>query len=179
MNVKDEDGISHIRYAQTHDNIIFFTNKGKAYQLRAYEIAESSRTSKGSAIVNLLNIESGEKVESFIIYNKSLKAGYVFLTTRNGTVKKTKLSEFDNIRRNGMIAIKLDPGDELVWSNITDGKNEVLITTKAGKAIKFSEAAVRPMGRATTGVRGIKIDKTDEVIGMDVIGKEDKPDILV
>ncbi|MBA3724195.1 MAG: DNA gyrase subunit A, partial [Candidatus Levybacteria bacterium] len=178
MNVKDEDGIFHIRSAQTHDNIIFFTNKGKAYALRAYEISESSRTSKGSAIVNLLNIEAGEKVESFIVHNKAVKQGYVFLSTRNGTVKKTHVKEFENIRRNGMIAIKLDAGDELVWSHITDGKSEVLIITKGGKAIKFSEDSVRPLGRATTGVRGIKIDSKDQVIGMDVIAKGDTPDVL-
>lgn len=178
MNVKDEDGIFLIRSAQTHDNIIFFTNKGKAYQLRAFEINESSRTSKGTAIVNLLNIESGERVESFIVYNKSVKAGYVFLTTRNGTVKKTSLKEFENIRRNGMIAIKLDAGDELAWSTITDGKNDVLLVTKGGKAIKFSENSVRPLGRATMGVRGIKIDKTDEVIGMAVINKADKSELF-
>lgn len=178
MNVKDEDGIFLIRSAMTHDNILFFTNKGKAYQLRAYEIAESSRTSKGTAIVNLLNIEAGEKVESFIVHNTSVKDGYVFLTTRNGTVKKTHVKEFENIRRNGMIAIKLDTGDELVWSNITDGKSEVLIITKGGKAIKFNEDSVRPLGRATTGVRGIKIDSKDQVIGMDVIAKSDTPDVL-
>ncbi len=178
MNVKDEDGIAHIKYAQTHDNLIFFTNKGKGYALRAYEIAESSRTSKGSAVVNLLNIEQGEKVESFVVMNKTVKTGYVFLTTRNGTVKKSKLSEFENIRRNGMIAIKLDKGDELVWSNITDGSSEVLIVTKQGKAIKFSESAVRPMGRATRGVRGIRIDSTDQVIGMAVVKKEDKLNFL-
>ena len=178
MKVKDEDTIAHIRSAQTHDNIIFFTNKGKAYQLRAYEIAESSRTSKGSAIVNLLNIEAGEKVESFIVMDKKQKNGYVFLTTRNGTVKKTNFSEFENIRRNGMIAIKLDPGDELVWSKITDGKSDVLLVTKQGKAIKFKEENVRPLGRATMGVRGIKIDASDKVIGMDVISKLDKPDLF-
>jgi DNA gyrase subunit A len=179
MNVKDEDGIAHIRYAQTHDNIIFFTNKGKAYQLRAYEIAESSRTSKGTAVVNLLNIEQGEKVESFVVLNKSQKTGYVFLTTRNGTVKKSKLSEFENIRKNGMIAIKLDKGDELVWSNITTGSDHVLIVTKEGKAIKFSEDQVRPMGRATTGVRGIKIDSgKDQVIGMAVVSKTNAASLL-
>lgn len=178
MNVKDEDGIAHIRSAQTHDNIIFFTNKGKAYALRAFEIAESSRTSKGSAIVNLLNIEQGEKVESFLVLDKSLKSGYIFLTTRKGTVKKSKLSEFENIRKNGMIAIKLDKGDELVWSNITDGKNEVLIVTKHGKSIKFQEEAVRPMGRATRGVRGIKIEESDQVIGMAVVKKDDKLNFL-
>lgn len=178
MKVKDEDSIQSIRYAQTHDNIIFFTNKGKAYQLRAYEIAESSRISKGSAIVNLLNIEAGEIVQSFIVHENKLKDGHVFLTTRNGTVKKTTLSEFDNIRRNGMIAIKLDPGDELVWSKITDGKSDILIVTKNGKAIKFNESEVRPLGRATMGVRGIKIDKADEVISMDVIAKGDKADLF-
>jgi DNA gyrase subunit A len=178
MKVKDEDGIAHIRYAKTHDNIIFFTNKGKVYQLRAYEIAESSRISKGTAIVNLLNIETGEKVESFVVLNKDRKQGFVFLTTRNGTVKKTALSEFENIRRNGMIAIKLDPGDELVWSNITDGKNDVLIFTKQGKAIKFNEASVRPLGRATMGVQGIKIDSTDQVIGMDIIAKGANPTLF-
>jgi len=179
MNVKDEDGISHIRSAQTHDNILFFTNKGKAYALRAYEIAESSRTSKGSAIVNLLNIEAGEKVESFVVYGKDIKKGYVFLTTRNGTVKKTSLADFENIRRNGMIAIKLDPGDELAWSNLTDGKSNVLIITKDGKAIKFDEDHVRPLGRATMGVRGIKIDSKDQVIGMDVITKGDTAELFV
>ena len=178
MNLKEEDGIFHIKSAMTHDNIIFFTNKGKAYSLKAYEIAESSRTSKGTAIVNLLNIEGGEKVESFIVYNKSVSDGYVFLTTRNGTVKKTHLNEFDNIRRNGMIAIKLDPGDELVWSHITDGKSHVLIITKGGKAIQFNEDSVRPLGRATMGVRGIKIDSKDQVIGMDVISSGDNPDVL-
>lgn len=178
MRMKDEDTIQSIRYAQTHDNIIFFTNKGKAYQLRAYEIAESSRTSKGTAIVNLLNIEAGEIVQSFIVHENKLKDGHVFLTTRNGTVKKTSLSEFDNIRRNGMIAIKLDPGDELVWSKITDGKSDILIVTKNGKAIKFAETEVRPLGRATMGVRGIKIDSKDEVISMDVIAKGDKADLF-
>lgn len=178
MSIKESDGIANIRYAQTHDNILFFTNKGKVYQLKAHEIAESSRTSKGTAIVNLLNIEAGEKIESFIVHNKNLKKGYVFLTTRNGTVKKTSLSEFENIRRSGMIAIKLDPKDELAWSNITDGTNDILIVTLAGKAIRFGEQGVRPLGRPATGVRGIKIDPTDKVIGMDVIKKDSNTDLL-
>ena len=131
MKVKDEDDIAHIRYAKTHDNIIFFTNKGKVYQLRAYEIAESSRISKGSPS-STFSISKQEKKWNhyFVVFDKDRKKGFVFLTTRKGTVKKTALSEFENIRRNGMIAIKLDPGDELVWSKITDGKNEVLIFTK-------------------------------------------------
>ncbi|MBI2195709.1 MAG: DNA gyrase subunit A [Candidatus Levybacteria bacterium] len=178
MTTKEEDAISHIRFAQTHDNILFFTNKGKVYQLRAYDISESSRTSKGTAIVNLLNIEQGEKVESFVVYGKGTRGGNIFLTTRNGTVKKSKLSEFEHIRRTGILAIKLDARDELAWSNLTSGEDTVLIVTKEGKAIRFREVEVRPMGRGARGVRGIKIGKTDEVISMAVIGKGEKPDIL-
>jgi len=183
MTTKEEDGILNIRYAQTHDNILFFTNKGKVYQLRAFEIAESSRTSKGTAIVNLINVEQEEKVESFINY-KTGKASdefpykYVFLTTQKGTVKKTALTQFENIRRNGIIAIKLDKGDELAWSNLTEGDNDVILTTREGKAIRFSEKSVRPLGRATSGVRGIRLKEQDQVIGMDVIKKRDKADLL-
>ncbi|MFH1833252.1 MAG: DNA gyrase subunit A [Candidatus Levyibacteriota bacterium] len=178
MTTKDEDGIMHIQYAQTHDNILFFTNKGKVYQLRAFEIAESSRTSKGSAIINLLSIEVGEKVESFVVYGKNQGKKYVFLTTRKGTVKKSALSEFENIRRSGIASIKLDKNDELVWSDLTSGDSDVLIVTKNGKAIRFSEKTARPLGRNTMGVRGIKITGDDEVIGMDVIEKGQNPDLL-
>ena len=178
MTTKDEDTIAHIHYAQTHDNLLFFTNKGKVYQLRAYEISESSRTSKGTAIVNLLNIEAEERVESFISYKKDQKGGYIFLTTRKGTVKKSKLSEFENIRKTGILAIKLDKGDELAWSKLTDGENDVIIATRNGKAIRFSEKAVRPMGRATRGVRGIKLMEDDQGVGMDIIDKSHEVDLL-
>ena len=178
MTTKEEDTILSIRYAETHDNLLFFTNRGKAYQLRAYEIDESQRTSKGTAIVNLLNIEAGERVESFITYHKDTKGAYVFLTTRNGTVKKSRISEFDNIRRSGILAIKMDKNDELVWSNFTTGANEILITTRNGKSIRFPETSVRSMGRNTMGVRGIKIAADDQVIQMDVITKGDKCDLL-
>ena len=183
MTTKEEDGILNIRYAQTHDNILFFTNRGKVYQLRAFEIAESSRTSKGTAVVNLINVEQDEKVESFINYkigkpSDEFPYKYVFLTTKKGTVKKTALTEFENIRRNGIIAIKLDKGDELAWSNLTEGDNDVILTTHEGKAIRFSEKSVRPLGRSTTGVRGIRLKENDQVIGMDVIKKRDKADLL-
>ena len=179
MTTKDEDDIMSIRYAQTHDNLLFFTNKGKVYQLKAYEIAESSRTSKGTAIVNLLNIEAGERVESFISYSGKLEGKYVFLSTRNGTVKKSAVSEFANIRRSGIVAIKLEAKDELVWSYLTTGDNDILLVTREGKAIRFSEADVRPMGRATQGVRGIKISTSDELISMDIINKDDKEAVLL
>jgi DNA gyrase subunit A len=169
MTTKDEDTIAHIRYTQTHDNLLFFTNKGKAYQLKAYDISESSRTSKGTAIVNLLNIEASEKVESFLSYKKDEQKKYVFLTTRKGTVKKSRISEFENIRRSGILAIKLDKGDELVWSKLTSGENDIFLATKNGKAIRFSEKSVRSMGRNTMGVRGIKLVDDDMVISMDVL----------
>jgi DNA gyrase subunit A len=177
----DEDMIADIKYLETHDNILFFTNKGKVYQIKAYEINESSRTSKGTAVVNLLNIESGEKVESFVAYGKGSEAKYVFLTTKKGTVKKSALSEFANIRRSGILAIKLDKEDELVWSKLTSANDDILLVTRNGKSIRFSEKSVRGMGRNTMGVRGILIKKDtkdDRVIQMDVVGKTEKSEVL-
>ncbi len=178
MTTKEEDAISDIKYLETHDNLLFFTNKGKVYQIKAYEINESSRTSKGTAIVNLLNIEADEKVQSFVNYKKDSDARFVFLTTKNGTVKKSALTEFENIRKSGIVAIKLDKGDELVWSKLTSGEDDVLLVTKNGKSIRFSGKEVRPMGRNTMGVRGILIGKDDQVIQMDVFKKSDKADVL-
>ena len=178
MTTKDEDGILHIRYCMTHDNILFFTNKGKAYQLKAYEITESQRVSKGSAVVNLINIESGEAVESFVTYHKTGEWNNVFLTTKKGTVKKSSLDEFENIRRGGILAIKLDKGDELQWSNLTHGDDDVLIFSRSGKSIRFSEKSVRPQGRNTMGVRGIKLTGDDQVVGMEIIQKGASPDLI-
>lgn len=184
MTTKEEDVIAYIRYAHTHDAVSFFTNKGKVYQLRAYEISESQRTSKGTAIVNLLNIEGGERVESFLnhkVNGKDLEREqhrYVFLTTQKGIVKKTALSFFENIRKSGIAAIKLDSGDELAWSKLTNGNQDVIITTKKGKAIRFSEKQVRPLGRSTKGVKGIQLEEDDQVISMDVISKDEKLDFL-
>ncbi len=178
MTTKDEDGVADIKYLETHDNLLFFTNKGKVYQTKAYEIGESSRTSKGTAIVNLLNIEAGEKVESFINYRKDSDAKYVFLSTKKGTVKKSALSEFENIRKSGILAIKLDKDDELVWSKLTAGDDDILLVTRNGKSIRFNGKYVRPMGRNTMGVRGILIGKDDRVIQMDVVAKGSKQDVL-
>jgi DNA gyrase subunit A len=178
MTTKDEDMIADIKYLETHDNLLFFTNKGKVYQIKAYEINESSRTSKGTAIVNLLNTEQGETVQAFVNYKKGNEAKYVFLTTKQGTVKKSSLREFENIRRSGILAIKLDKGDELVWSKLTTGEDDILIFTRDGKSIRFSEKSARPMGRNTRGVRGILIGKDDRVIQMDVIAKGEKLDVF-
>ncbi len=178
MTTKDEDGIMNIRSCETHDNILFFTNKGKVYQTKAYEIDESSRTSKGTAVINLINIESGEKVESFITYNKNDQFKYIFLATRNGTVKKTAMTEFENIRKSGIVAIKVDKNDELVWSNPTTGDDDIFVYTRNGKCIRFPEKLVRPLGRATRGVRGIKLTGDDLVVGMDVVKKDDIPMLI-
>lgn len=178
MTTKEEDIILNITYAETHDNLLFFTNKGKVYQTKVYEISESSRTSKGTAIVNLLNIEAGEKVESFITYGKKDNFTYIMLATRNGTIKKSKISEFENIRRSGILAIKLEKGDELVWSNLTGDNDDIFLFTRNGKSIRFNEKQVRPMGRNTMGVRGIAIGKDDEVIQMDIVSKGSKSFIL-
>ena len=181
MTTKEEDTIADIKSLETHDNLLFFTNKGKVYQIKAYEINESSRTSKGTAVVNLLNIEVGEKVESFVNYRKGSEARYVFLTTKMGTVKKSALSEFENIRRRGILAIKLEKGDESVWSKLTSGNDDILLVTRNGKSIRFSEKSVRGMGRNTMGVRGILIKKDakdDRVIQMDVVGKGQKAEVL-
>ncbi len=175
MTTKDEDGIMNIRSCETHDNILFFTNKGKVYQTKAYEIDDSSRTSRGTAVINLINIEAGEKVESFITYNKNDKFKHIFLTTRKGTVKKTSMSEFENIRRSGIVAIKLDKNDELAWTNPTTGDDDILVYTRDGKCIRFNEKAVRPLGRATMGVRGIRLIGDDQVVGMDVVRKGENP----
>lgn len=181
MTTKEEDNIAEIKSIETHDNLLFFTNKGKVYQIKTYEISESSRTSKGTAIVNLLNIEAGERVEAFVNYRKGSEAKYVFLATKNGTVKKSALSEFENIRKSGILAIKLDKDDELVWSKLTTGNDDILLVTRNGKSIRFSEKSVRGMGRNTMGVRGILIKKDakdDRVIQMDVVGKTSKLEVF-
>ncbi|TSC54093.1 MAG: DNA gyrase subunit A [Microgenomates group bacterium LiPW_16] len=179
MVTKEEDEIVHLLSTNTHENILFFTNYGKVYQLKVWDLPEGTRISKGQAIVNLINIEQGEQVSSVLTYNeKSKENKFIFLTTKRGTVKKTAISEFANIRRNGLAAIKLVPGDELCWAKLTDGTSDVILVTNLGKAIKFNERQARPMGRDTMGVRGVLVKKGDFVIGMDVI-QNPKSDLLV
>lgn len=179
MKTKEEDEIVHLLSTNTHKNILFFTNKGKVYQLKVWDLPEGTRISKGHAVVNLINIEQGELVSSVLTYSEKEKENkFIFLTTKKGTVKKTAISEFANIRRNGLTAIKLVPGDELCWAKLTDGKSDIVLVTHGGKAIKFNEGLVRRMGRDTRGVRGILLKKGDFVIGMDVVF-DHKLDLLV
>jgi len=180
MTTKDEDGIERIVSAQTHDNMLFFTDKGKVYQVRVWDIQESSRQSKGQAIVNLVNIESGERVTSVLSYSlrradqKMNGAEFIFMSTKNGTVKKTKLSEYENIRRSGLLAIKLDAGDELSWVKISSGKDDILLVTHEGKSIRFVETEVRSTGRDTMGVRGITLSEKDYIASLDIISETNK-----
>ncbi len=176
MKTKDEDSIEHIAFSETHDHILFFTNLGKVYATRVFEIAEGSRIAKGQAIVNVIDISSGEKIQSMLTYSpkEDLSGKFVFLATNNGTVKKTALSDFSNIRRNGIIAIKLDNNDRLAWVRLSSGADDVVLVTKKGKIISFKEDQVRPTGRSSQGVRGIKIGNDDQVVSMDIVAGGDR-----
>lgn len=169
MTTKEEDEIAHILSATTHDNLMFFTNKGRVFGLRVWEIPEGSRQSKGQAVVNLINIDQGEQVEAVLTLPKSNEAKYMVLATRRGVVKRTALEEFKNLRPSGLIAIRLDKEDDLVWARPTDGKGHIILVSKKGKSIRFSENDARPLGRATRGVRGIALNSGDEVVGMEAI----------
>ena len=172
MTTKEEDEIDQLVSASAHDNILFFTNKGKVYQTKVYELPEGSRQSKGQAVVNIIGTQQGETVQSILTYS-STKDSFVFLATRNGTVKKSAIAEFTNIRKNGLTAIKLEPEDELVWARLTTGQDDILLVTNLGKSIRFSEKEARPQGRDTIGVRGIKLAKNDFVVGMEAIFQEE------
>jgi DNA gyrase subunit A len=176
MTTKEEDIIDKILYAQTHDYILFFTNLGKVYQTRVFEMEEASRISKGTAIVNLIDITQGEKIQSILTYNpkEKDKIKNIVMATEKGVIKKTRVSEFANIRRGGIIAIKLDPNDSLQWVNSSSGEDDIVMITKSGKIINFPESHVRATGRASSGVRGIRLASDDRVVGMDVVSKNDK-----
>lgn len=172
MTTKETDEIARLISCSTHDEIMFFTDKGKVFALRTWEIPETSRQAKGQAVVNLINIDQGEKIEAVLPLakqNGTNGAKFIILATKNGTVKRVKLTEFKNLRSSGMIAIKLEKDDSLSWAKGTSGQMNVLLVTKNGKSIKFSENDIRPMGRPARGVRGITLEKDDEVIGMEVL----------
>jgi len=176
---KEGDTIDLVVSAMTHDNLFFFTNTGKVFQTKAYEIPVSSRTAKGQAIVNFLQISPEEKITAIISIGKDSQAKYLFMATKFGTVKKTAIEDFAKVRRSGLIALNLAKGDELRWIAPTTGKDEIIITTSAGQAIHFRETDVRAMGRTAAGVRGIKLKKDDAVVGMDVVLKNQKGNQLL
>lgn len=170
MTTKEEDIIHQLVPASTHDYLLFFTNKGRVFRLKAYEVPAAGLAAKGVAAVNLLQMQPEEKITSIIKHEKDAKDdGYLFMATVKGTIKKTPLKDYANIRTNGLIAIKLDDGDELRWIKKTTGQNDVIISTSAGQAIRFNESDARPMGRSARGVRGARLRPNDWVVGMDVV----------
>lgn len=180
MTTKEEDIIAQIIPASTHDYLLFFTNKGRVFRLKAYEVPAASLSAKGVAVVNLLQLQPEEKITAIIKHEKNASdAGYLFMATKNGTVKKTPLSDYANIRTNGLIAIKLDDGDELKWIKKTDGESDVIISTSAGQAIRFNEKDARPMGRAARGVRGVRLRPNDRVVGMDIVTSDDQTLLVI
>lgn len=178
MATKEEDVVEHLLLTETHDYILFFTNRGRVFRLKVYEIPSASRTAKGQAIVNLLQLQPDEKVTSLVTFGKDPEGKYLFMATKMGTVKKTLLADYANVRASGLIAIKLDDGDELKWVKLTTGENEIIMSTTLAQAIRFKETDVRPMGRATRGVRGMRLKADDQVVGMDVV-QEDKQLLVV
>lgn len=175
VTTKESDAVDQIITATTHDFLSFFTNKGRVFRLRAFDVPAASLQAKGVAVVNLLSLQPEEKVTSIIKYSKdevSDNEGYLFMATTNGTIKKTKASEYENIRTNGLIAIKLDDGDELRWVRRTSGHDDIIMSTAFGQAIRFNEADARPMGRSARGVRGLRLRPGDKVVGMDVVNAD-------
>lgn len=179
MTTKEEDVIDQLVTASTHDWLLFFTNKGRVFRLKAYEIPVASLQAKGVAIVNLLQLQPEEKITSMIrIEKNSPEDGYLLMTTMHGTVKKTPVKDYDNIRNSGLITIKLDKDDELRWVRMSSGEDEVVISTAFGQAIRFKETDARSMGRAARGVRGIRLRQGDKVVGMD-LAEEDRKLLVV
>ena len=176
MATKEEDEIEHILSATTHDTILFFTNKGRVFGTKAWEIPESSRQAKGQALVNFLNLDQGEEIKSILPLSKDSGIKNLIMATKLGIIKKTNINEFENLRASGLIAIKLRGEDQLISVHPTSGEDHIILLARGGKSIRFPEVNVRSMGRATTGVAGIKLETQDELIGMDVFpGKEHIP----
>jgi DNA gyrase subunit A len=180
MSIKAEDVIDQLIPASTHDYLLFFTNRGRIFRLKAYEVPAASLATKGVAAVNLLQLQPDEKITSIIRHEKDAKDdGYLFMATTKGTVKKTPLKDYENIRTNGLIAIKLEDGDELRWIQKTTGNNDVIISTSAGQAIRFNEKDARPMGRSAMGVRGVRLRPNDQVVGMDIVDDDSRKLLVI
>ena len=176
MTTREEDYAEQIRVVHTHADIMFFTNLGRVYTLKCYQIPEAGRTARGTAIINLLQLQTGEKVTTMIPMPRTEKGKYLMMATRNGLIKKTALDEFSNLRKAGLISIVLTEGDELIGVELTNGSDSLMLGTRNGRAIRFDEGDVRSMGRISRGVRSIKLDEDDQVISLAVI--EDGAQVL-
>ncbi|GAM08487.1 DNA gyrase subunit A [Geobacter sp. OR-1] len=169
MKTKDEDFVEHLFIASSKDYLMFFTDAGRCYWMKVYEIPEGGRATRGKAIVNLLNLNPGEKISAILSVKEFSEDRYIMMATRQGVVKKSPLREYSNIRSGGIIAVNLDEGDKLITVAITDGKQDVLLASRNGKSIRFKEADARPMGRVSRGVRGMTLEDDDMVIGMEIL----------
>lgn len=169
ISTKDEDFVEHLFITSTHQNILFFTNQGRVYTLKGHEIPEAGRQARGTAIINLLQVQPGERINAVIPIKEFDANHFLLMATREGVVKKTILEEFSAIRRGGLIGISLDEHDELIGVKLTDGSQEIIMVTQNGQAIRYPETNLRTLGRATRGVRGIALEQNDLVIGMDIV----------
>jgi len=172
MGTKDEDFVEHLFIATTHHNLLFFTSRGRMYRLKGYELPEAGRTAKGTAIVNLLQVEKDEQITAVIPIKEFSAKRYLFMATQKGVVKKSELLDFDTARKGGLIAITLDEDDDLIGVKLTNSEYDIIMGTRYGKAIVFHESDVRVMGRTAHGVRGINLEEGDLVVGMDVVKKD-------
>lgn len=177
MATKEDDFVEHIFITSTHNNILFFSNHGKVYKLKAYEIHEAGRTAKGTNLINLLQLNQGEKIQAVITLKEFKEENYLIMATKKGIIKKTSLDQYSTIRKSGLNAINLREDDELIGVRLTNGDSEILIATKNGYAIRFKEKDARPLGRNASGVRGISLREDDIVVGMEVVDVE--KDVLV
>ena len=175
---REGDFVKQIFTSSTHDLILFFTNKGKLYKLKGYEIPEAGRTAKGTAIVNLLSLDAGEKISAVIPIQNFAEGKYLLMGTKNGLIKKTSLAEYDSGKKTGLLAITLKDNDELISVKLTDGQDNVVLVTRKGLCITFEEKEVRPIGRIAQGVIGIRLSDDDEVIGMESIISGSKATLL-
>ena len=169
MTTRDEDFVKEIFTASSHDTLLFFTNKGKLYRLRGYEVPEAGRTAKGTAIVNLLSLDADEKVTAIMPIQNFAEGKYLLFATKAGLIKKTALTEYNSSRKTGLQAINLKDDDEVIGVRLTDGEDNVVLVTRKGMCITFDEKDVRSVGRVSQGVIGIRLDQDDEVIGMESI----------
>ena len=177
MTTKEDDFVENVLITSTHSDVLFFTNRGRVYKKRAYEIPDAGRTAKGTNIINLIPIEQDERIETVLTVADEIREGYLFMATKKGLVKKTPLSEFKNLRKNGLIAISLREGDELLKVKVTRGDADIVIVSERGNAIKFNEQDVRPMGRTAAGVKSMNLREDDIAVCMDIA--VDDEDLLV
>jgi len=176
LTTKEEDQISMFFTGNTHSDILFFTTRGRLFQLKGYDIPQASRTAKGSSLVNFLQISGEEKINAVLSLDDIKTSKFIVMITRKGTIKKVDINDFANVRKSGLIAIKLNEGDSLRWVKPSNGKNDIALVSKQGQAIRFKEEGVRPMGRSAAGVRGIRLKEGDKVIGMGIINPEHEKD---